>query len=156
MLVDIAVFTFLGIGNDATRYGTCNLTTEDIRSFRRGNQHIGMFILFACLRKPSLVVVAVLVMHQFNLPIYGEPVGMYIPQTHKDTDHQSFVVEIFVFFHFLDDHHLTVGRSNHEFFGILIRIITDGTTEEIHNDSINHTENDRKDPEWDFRLKTIP
>ena len=132
MLVNIALFALLGIGDNTPGHGTCNLAYKDILTVRCGNHDIGMFVLFTGLRKPCLVVVAVLVVYEFDLSVHGEPVGMNVQWTHEDADHQTFVVEIFVFLSLFQHHNLTIGRSNHQFVCVTVEI-ADRTAVEIQH-----------------------
>ena len=50
--------------------------------------------------------------------VYRIPVGMYIGDVHENGNHQSAVMEIFVFIHLLNYHDTSVGRSHYGFFRI--------------------------------------
>ena len=58
-------------------------------------------------------------------------VGMYVEKTHKDADHQPLIVEILIFFHFLDNDDSTISRSYNDFIGIFAGEITNRASEEI-------------------------
>ena len=60
------------------------------------------------------------------------PVGVNIHNAHKDRNHQSAVVEIFVLIDFFDNNDFTIGRCHDYFLGVLPEK-TDRTTEEVHH-----------------------
>lgn len=62
------------------------------------------------LHEPSVVMVYV-----FYHSVYRIPVGMYIGDVHENGNHQSAVMEIFVFVHLLNYHDTSVGRSHYGF-----------------------------------------
>ena len=84
MLIDVALLTLLGVGDDTAGYGSGNLAHEDILTLGGGDHHVGVLVLLTGLRQPGLMVVAVLVDDELHLSIDGEPVGMYVPRTHED------------------------------------------------------------------------
>ena len=151
MLIDIAFFTLLGVGDDASGYGSGNLAHEDILTLGGGDHHVGVLVLLTGFRQPGLVVVAVLMNDELHLSIDGEPVGMHVPGTHKDGDHQSLVVEILMFIHFLDDHDAAVGRSHHHFRGVAVEV-ADRTAVEVQGNEPHRAEDDDEDPERNDRV----
>ena len=130
MLVDVALLLGLGVGHDATGHGTCNLTYQNINTIGGGDHDVGMLVLLAGLRQPSLMIVTVEMLYELHLSIDREPVGMDIQRTHKDRDHESLIMKIRVLLDFLDDHNLSIGRSHHEFVGVAVEI-ADRTTVEV-------------------------
>ena len=86
--------------------------------------------------------VTVVMPNQFYGAVNGNPVGMNIPQTHKDANHDAFVVEIFGFFYFLYHYNLAIsGRYNNS---LCIPLeATDGTLEEVDENQVNTNANSR-------------
>ena len=147
MLVDVAILALLGVCDDAAGNSSCYLTAEDVLAIGSGDHNVGMLVLLACLWQPRLVVVAVLVLDEFHLAVDGEPVGMHIPQTHKDTDHESLVMEILVLFDFLNHHDATVGRSYDDVLGVVGAKVADGAAIEVGGDTIYGAEHNKECPE---------
>ena len=110
MLVDITLLIGLSIGDDATCHGSSYLAYQDVLTVGRSNHDVRMFVLLAGLGQPGLVVVAVLVVHELDLAIDREPVGMNIQRTHEDANHKTLVMEILILFGFLNNYNLAVGR----------------------------------------------
>ena len=122
MLVDVALLLWLGVGDNAACQRTRYLTDENVLALRGLNDDVGTLVLFARLGQPRLVVVAVMMLDEFHAAVDGKPVGVYVPRTHEDADHQSFVVEISVFLHFFNHYNLAVGRSHHRTLGIAVEV----------------------------------
>jgi hypothetical protein len=114
-----------------------------------------MFVFLTGFREPGLMIVTVLMVHKLHTSVHRIPVGMYVEGTHKNTDHQSLIVEIGFFLYFLDDYDSAVCRSHHDILGITAKI-TDGTTIKINDNAIEESKNCHKYPEWNLRIKTVP
>ena len=147
MLIDVALFSLLGIGYDAAGYGTGNLPAQYIHALRGGDHRVGMLVLLARLRQPCLHELSVLVLHELHLAIHRKPVGMYVPEAHEDGNHQSPVVEVRCILHFLYHYDLAVGRSYHEFLGIFHVQESDRASVEVEHDTIYYTEDHKECPE---------
>lgn len=65
-----------------------------------------------------------------NYTIHGEPVGMYISQTHEYAHHYAAVMEILLLFHLFNYHNTAIGRCNYRALGLAFKT-TDRTAEEI-------------------------
>lgn len=111
MLVDVAILTLLGICHDASRHSTCYLSAQDVNTIRSCYDNVRMFVLFACLGQPCLVEVAVVVCYEFHTSVYGEPVGVYVEETHENTHHNAALVKVCVFVYFLNHYYTSVGWS---------------------------------------------
>ena len=145
VLVDIAVLAFGGIGHDATGHGTCHLAHEHFLSIGCFDDDGGTFVFGASLGQPSLVEIAVVVLGHLDIAVHGKPVGMYVGDAHKDGHHESAVVEIFVFLHFLHNDHLAVSSGHDRIFRVAIEE-SDGAAEEVDD---NQREN-RCDAAYDI------
>ena len=145
MLVDIALLTLLGVGHDATGQGACYLAHQHIFTVGGGNHDVGMLILLTGLWEPGLVVVAVLMMNKLHFSVDRKPVGMHVQRTHEDRNHQTLIVEIFVFLGFLHYHNLAVGRRHDQFLRITI-VIADRTAVEVQSHQPGCAEDDDEDP----------
>ena len=120
------------------------------------NEHVGVLILLAGLRKPCLVVVAVLVVHAFHTPVDGKPVGVHVEKAHENGYHEARLVEILVFLHFFHHHHLAVGRGHHDFLNKVLVKITYRATEEIEQYAVYHSHHRYKTPKRYLGVKTPP
>jgi len=155
MLVDVAVFFRLGVGNDAPCHGSGNLPAQNLRAAVGNEHHVGMLVFFACLRQPCLVEIAVLMMNELHLAVNGEPVGVYIEKAHEDTHHNPLVVEVCVFLNLFDYNHLAVGWSDHDIFRVSVEESL-RTAEEIDYYSIYDAKNEEKAPERNLVVERHP
>jgi hypothetical protein len=114
-----------------------------------------MFVLLAGLGQPGFVEITVLVMYEFHAPVHGIPVGVHVERAHEDTDHQSLIVEILIFLHFLDDHDAAVGRS-HDDILCIPSIVADRTAVEVDDCAINDTKEYYEYPKGNLCIKKIP
>ena len=156
MFVDKAVLSLLGVGNDAARHGSGNLSAEYLLAVRSGEQDVGMLVFLTGLRQPCFMIVAVKMSDELHLAVDREPVGMDIYNAHEDGNHQTAVMEIFILVNLLNDNNLSVGWCHDNILGILRREMADRTTIEIHNKGISHSKDKEKYDEWDFSAKSEP
>ena len=105
-----------------------------------------MLVLLAGLGQPSLVVVAVEVLHKLYLTINRIPVGMHIERAHKDTNHQSLVVEVGVLLGLFYYNNFTIGGGYYQFICIAIKI-ANRTTIEVQRNKPCCAEDDDEYPE---------
>jgi hypothetical protein len=155
MLIDIAVFARRGIGDDAASHSACHLPSQYLRAVGRFDDNQAVLVLIACLRKPCLVEIAVMMLYGLYLTVDGKPVGMHIKRAHEDGNHQSAVMEILSLFYLLNDHHTAVGGSHDYLLRVFIEI-TNGTTVKIHDNHVKHTKNGKKALERHLRVKQMP
>ena len=76
-----------------------------------------------------------MVADQLDSAVNRNPVGMYIDDVHEDGDHQTAVMEVFIFVYFLYYHDLAVGRSDDYSFRIAFEPAY-GTSEEVDHNKI--------------------
>ena len=137
----------MGVGDNTACHCSGNLTSQNICPIGRGYHNCATFILLAGLWQPSLMEVAVVMSDQFYGTVNGNPVGMNIPQTHKDANHDAFVMEIFGFFYFLYHNHFPVAGGNDNTLCVAF-ITSDGALEEIDKNQVYADANSCKQVEW--------
>lgn len=135
VFVDVAVFVFSGVGDDSSGDCSGDLSDEDVHSVRCFDDHGGAFVFCAGFGKPGFVEVSFVVHHFFHDAFDGEPVGVDVGDGHKDGNHQSAVVEIFILFDLFNHHNLSVGSSDDGSFCFSAKL-SNGTTEEVQHDAI--------------------
>ena len=146
VVVDIALLTFGGIRDDATRNGSCHLPHKDIVARGGLDDNRRTLILRGSLGKPCTHEVAIMMTHLTHDSLHGKPVGMDIGDAHEDADHQTTVVEIFVLLHFLDDDDMAIGRGNNNIVRHLSLVNADGATEKIDNNGVNYGKDNYNGP----------
>ena len=99
--------------------------------------------------------VAVLVVHELNPSVNGEPVGVDVEQAHEDAYHEALVVEVFCFFHFLYDNNLSVGRSHDNLVGLAFKE-SFGASEEVEYYGVYNTEDHNVAPEHELAVYGEP
>ena len=156
MLVDVAVFALFGVGDDAPSHCSGYLPTQYVDPVGSGNHHVCVLVFFACLGQPGLVEVAVEVLDELHAAINGEPVGVYVPQTHKDAHHDTAVVEVPVLVDLLDNDNLSVGRSNHNALRIVGSEVAYRTSVEVGYYGIDGSEDSNENGKWYLRVERIP
>ena len=115
-----------------------------------------MLVLLTGFRKPRLVVVAVLMLYQLHMTVDRKPVGMHVEEAHEYRYHDTALMEILVFIHFLYHHHLAVGRSHNEVVGVVDIQKPLRTAEEIEHDEVKHGEYRDKAPEGYLGVEATP
>jgi hypothetical protein len=95
-------------------------------------------------------------MHELNLSVNREPVGVYVPKVHEDADHDARFMEVFVFLNFLNNYDTAVGRSNYDIVCVILLEISDRTTEEIYDDTIDCNCDYCETIEWNVGLERTP
>ena len=133
MLIDVTFFSFCCICNYASCYGTGYLSGHNFNSFRSLNDNHGTFILGTGFREKCFVKVSVLVLYLFYYSIYRIPVCMHIGYIHKNGNHQTFIMKIFILVHLFAYDNSSVGRSNDNLFRILSEE-SDWASEEVYHD----------------------
>ena len=156
MLVDVAILTLLGVCHDASCHGTCYLSAQDVDTIGSCYDYVGVLILFACLGQPSLVEVAVVMSYELDASVYGEPVGVYIEQTHENAHHNAALVEVGVFVHLFNHYYATVGRSHYYLLGVFAWEESDGASEEVDYNSVDYSEYYSEAPERSFVVAEAP
>ena len=149
VVVDIALLTFGGIRDDATRNGSCHLPHKDIVARGGLDDNRRTLILRGSLGKPCTHEVAIMMTHLTHDSLHGKPVGMDIGDAHEDADHQPSVVEVFVFVYLFDDHYVSVCRCHHHVVGGVAFEDADGASEEIDNDGVDGGKDNEYGPEGD-------
>ena len=115
-----------------------------------------MLVLLACLWQPGFVVVAVYVLHEFHLSVNGEPVGVYVPKTHEDGNHQSAVVEVGRIVHLFNNHNLAICRCHHQVVGVFDIQVSYWTSVEVEYDTIYRTKDYYENPERNLVVNGAP
>src|SRR5574344_1089126 len=80
--------------------------------------------------------ITILMFYHLYLAVNGKPVGVDIKQTHKDGNHKTFFVKVFILFDLFYHYDFPIGRSYDDFFGVFI-VVTDRAAEEVDDDAIN-------------------
>ena len=114
-----------------------------------------MLILFACFRKPRLVVVSVLVVYELDFSVNREPVGMNIQRTHKYANHETLIVKILCFLSLLDNYNLAVSRSYNKFLRVAIKV-TNRTAVEVERHKPGGTKDYYEGPERNLVVNKEP
>ena len=78
------------------------------------------------------MIVAIEMLDELNLTIDGEPVGMNVKWAHKNANHESLIVEVFVFFCLFYHHNLSIVGCYNGFVSIVIKL-TDRTAIEVQH-----------------------
>lgn len=146
VLVDVAILALGGISHDTSCYGSGHLAHQYFLCVGCLDDDGRAFVLAAGFRQPGLMEVAVVMAHHLDVAIDGEPVGMDIGDTHEDGNHEPSVVEVLVLLHFLDDHHLAVGRRDHRVLRFAVEQ-ADGTAEEVDDDGTEYRRDGANDVE---------
>jgi hypothetical protein len=76
-------------------------------------------------------------MHELYLTVNREPVSVYVPKIHEDAYHDTRLMEVFVLLNFLNYDDTTVGGSHNDIIRIILLEISDRTTEEVYDYTIN-------------------
>ena len=150
MVVDFVVDALLQIGDDAAGHSAGHLAHQHFVALGGLDDDGAALVLDAGLGQPGGHVVAVVVVHQPDASVHGDPVGVHVQRTHEDGHLEPAVVEIFGLVHLLDDHDLAVGRSNDDACGVLLEL-ADGTTVEVNRQRIDQTRRHGKDNDGDVR-----
>ena len=135
MLVDEAIVSSLGIGDDSARHGSCYLSRHDGLTAGCLDDDGGAFVVGACLGEPCFHELAVLMADMGHDSVDGVPVGMDIGDAHEDGNHEAAVVEIFVFIDFFDDYDCAVSGCDDYAVGVAAKD-ADGASEEVDHDEI--------------------
>ena len=94
--------------------------------------------------------------YMFHMPVNGKPVGVNVEKTHEDAYHDALFMKILVFIHFFYDYDTAVGRCHNDVFGIFLGKVSDGTTEEIDNHTVQSHCHGYEEPERYLVVKTAP
>lgn len=86
-----------------------------------------------------------------NNSIYRIPVGMNVCNIHKDRNHQTTVMKIFMLIYFLYHNDTTIGRGYDNFFCFTIEQ-TDRATEKICHQQVKNDAGKSYDVERHFAL----
>jgi len=73
------------------------------------------------------MIVTVEVFNSLYCSVYRKPIGMYVPKTHEDGDHDTTFVEILILFYFLYNNDMSIGWSYYNLLGIFAIKIADRT-----------------------------
>ena len=98
--------------------------------------------------------VSVMVFHQPYGSVHRNPVGMYVGQAHEYGNHQSAVMEIFVFVHLFYHDDFTVGRSYDNVFRVPFET-SDRASEEIDYDKVDDRAYGCRNIERELAFKSI-
>jgi hypothetical protein len=95
-------------------------------------------------------------MYELYLAVNREPVGVYVPKVHEDADHDTRLMEVFVLLNFLNYDDATICRSYYDIVCVLLLEISNRTTEEIYDDTIDSNCNYSKTIERNVGLEGTP
>jgi hypothetical protein len=101
------------------------------------------------------MIITVEVLYKLNLTINGIPVGMNVERTHKDTYHESLVVEICIFLGLFNHNDFSIGRGHNQLVGIAIKI-ANRTTIEVKGNKPRCAEYYHKYPKRYGGIETVP
>ena len=136
MLVDVTLFAYFGISDDAACHCSGNLTCQNLHTFRGFDDYCRALVFCAGFGQPGFHEFTIVVGYLFHCPVYRIPIGMYVQDAHKDRYHNTTVVKIFVFVHFLDNYNLAISGC----YDYLFRFFSEKTlrtTEEVNHQSVN-------------------
>ena len=156
MLVDVAVFALFGVGDDATCHCACYLAAEDVGAFGGGDDYVGVLVLLARLRQPCLVEVAVVVGYGLHFAVNGEPVGVYVKETHEDAHHDATLVEVDILVDFLDYYYAAIGWSYYQARCVFFGEEAYGAAEEVDDDAVYGAHDCREAPERHLAVYETP
>ena len=91
--------------------------------------------------------IAIEMLYELHFSVNGKPVGVNIHKTHENGNHKTAVVEILVFFDFFHHNNLSVCRSDHNTFGLFLKL-TDRTSVEVKDNSPNSADYGNESPEY--------
>ena len=63
--------------------------------------------------------ISILMFHKFHFAIHRKPVGMHVEKAHKDANHQTAIMEIFVLIDLLNNNNLAIGGCDNNLFGLI-------------------------------------
>lgn len=80
--------------------------------------------------------IAVLVLDHLDNAVNRKPIGVDVPQRHKDGDHDAFVMKIFILHCLFKYDYCSVGGCDNQSFRVTVEE-TDGAAEEVKEDDVN-------------------